>query len=73
MFLDTTNIYVQSGKGGNGMVHMHREKYKPRGGPDGGDGGRGGSVIIGRTDRKHLTKFPLQPALHCRRQTWRTK
>jgi len=40
MFLDTTNIYVQSGKGGNGMVHMHREKYKPRGGPDGGDGGR---------------------------------
>jgi len=46
MFLDTTNIYVQSGKGGNGMVHMHREKYKPRGGPDGGDGGRGGSVIF---------------------------
>lgn len=46
MFLDTVEIFVQSGKGGNGMVHMHREKYKPRGGPDGGDGGRGGNVIL---------------------------
>lgn len=58
MFLDTTNIYVQSGKGGNGMVHMHREKYKPRGGPDGGDGGRGGSVIIEVVPTLNtLTKF----------------
>jgi GTP-binding protein len=46
MFLDTIEIFVQSGKGGDGMVHMHREKYKPRMGPDGGDGGRGGSVIL---------------------------
>jgi len=58
MFLDTSNIFVQSGKGGDGMVHMHREKYKPRGGPDGGDGGRGGSVIIEVVPTLNtLTKF----------------
>jgi GTP-binding protein len=46
MFIDEALIYVRSGKGGNGMVHFHREKYMPRGGPDGGDGGRGGDVIF---------------------------
>src|SRR5512137_2303597 len=46
MFIDTAEIIVHSGKGGNGMVHFHREKYVPRGGPDGGDGGRGGNVIL---------------------------
>ncbi len=46
MFIDEAEIYVRSGKGGNGMVHLHREKYVPRGGPDGGDGGRGGDVIL---------------------------
>jgi len=45
-FFDTATIYVKSGKGGDGMAHFRREKYRPKGGPDGGDGGDGGSVII---------------------------
>lgn len=46
MFIDEAKIYVRSGRGGAGMMHFHREKYVPRGGPDGGDGGRGGDVIF---------------------------
>jgi len=46
MFIDEATIYVRSGRGGAGMMHFHREKYVPRGGPDGGDGGKGGDVIF---------------------------
>jgi GTP-binding protein len=46
MFIDQAEIYVSSGKGGNGIVHFRREKYVPRGGPDGGDGGKGGDIVF---------------------------
>lgn len=48
-FVDYVKIYCRSGKGGRGSAHMRREKYVPNGGPDGGDGGRGGHVICGET------------------------
>ncbi|HWB63689.1 MAG TPA: GTPase ObgE, partial [Chitinophagales bacterium] len=45
-FIDYVKIFCKSGKGGAGASHFHREKFVPKGGPDGGDGGRGGHIIL---------------------------
>lgn len=58
-FLDEVTIYVHAGSGGNGSMHFRREKYVPHGGPDGGDGGIGGNVIL-RADRTINTLFTFK-------------
>jgi GTP-binding protein len=67
-FVDETVLYVTSGKGGDGSASMHSEPYKPRGGPDGGSGGDGGSVIVEVTSGVHdlswLADHPHQRAEH---------
>ena len=62
-FVDYVKIYCRSGKGGRGSTHMRREKYVPNGGPDGGDGGRGGHVIL-RGNRNYWTLLHLKYDRH---------
>lgn len=50
-FVDYVKIYCRSGKGGGGSAHFRREKFEPKGGPDGGDGGRGGHIILRGNDQ----------------------
>jgi len=58
MFIDSAKIFIKSGNGGNGAVSFHREKYVPNGGPDGGDGGRGGDVaFMADEDLRTLADF----------------
>lgn len=67
IFVDQTKIYIQSGKGGDGCISFRREKYIPNGGPDGGDGGKGGDVIFevdsnANTlyDYRHIKKYKAE-------------
>jgi len=62
-FVDYIKIFAASGNGGKGSVHLHREKYITKGGPDGGDGGRGGHVIL-RGDNNLWTLFHLKFKKH---------
>lgn len=60
-FVDEVKIHVRAGDGGNGCVSFRREKYVPRGGPDGGDGGKGGDVVLQASSGKHtLLDFHFQ-------------
>ena len=65
MLIDRATIFVRSGKGGNGCLSFRREKYIPKGGPDGGDGGRGGDVVL-VADPSLDTLLPLTPRPHFR-------
>jgi GTP-binding protein len=67
MFADRVTVQIESGKGGDGCVSFRREKYVPRGGPDGGDGGKGGSVLI----RAEVGIDSLAALVH--RKHWRAK
>ena len=62
-FIDYVKIYCRSGKGGAGSMHFHRAKYLPKGGPDGGDGGKGGSIIL-RGNRNLWTLLHLKYQKH---------
>lgn len=62
-FVDYVKIFCRSGKGGAGSMHFHREKYIPKGGPDGGDGGRGGHIIL-RGNKDYWTLIHLKYARH---------
>lgn len=67
MFVDRIKVFAQAGKGGRGCVSFRREKFVPRGGPDGGDGGRGGNVIL-RADRHvdNLANLFYEPLLRAK-------
>lgn len=62
-FIDYVKILCRSGKGGAGSRHFHRAKYVPKGGPDGGDGGRGGHIIL-KGNRNMWTLLPLRYQRH---------
>src|SRR5437588_13027016 len=64
MFVDRIKVFAQAGSGGRGCVSFRREKFVPKGGPDGGDGGRGGDVIL-RADRQvdNLSNLFYEPII----------
>ncbi|MDV7186018.1 GTPase ObgE [Lutibacter sp. TH_r2] len=67
-FVDYIKVFASSGKGGGGSAHLHREKYITKGGPDGGDGGRGGHIIV-RANPNLWTLFHLKFKKHFRAES----
>ena len=62
MFYDEVKVSLRAGNGGDGCFSFRRAKYEPKGGPDGGNGGRGGSVVIvGDTNQADLTDYYFKP------------
>ena len=80
MFIDRAKIHIKAGDGGNGMVSFRREKYVPAGGPDGGDGGKGGDIVFEvdgglRTliDFRYMRKYVASPVRMAGRPSARAK
>ena len=68
MFIDEAKIRVKAGNGGNGCMAFRREKFVPRGGPSGGDGGRGGDVVMISSERHNtLVHFRFNPEYQAER------
>ena len=68
MFHDRARLWVQGGRGGDGSIHFRREKFVPKGGPDGGDGGRGGDVVlVADPRRRDLSGFRPNQKLRAQR------
>jgi len=68
MFHDRARLTAVAGRGGDGSIHFRREKYVPRGGPDGGDGGRGGDVVVVCDDSlRDLQRFTRRRKHHADR------
>ena len=67
MFVDETSISIYAGKGGDGSVHFRREKFIPKGGPDGGDGGKGGDIFFEAIENVHtLSTFRTVKTFHAK-------
>ncbi len=67
MFVDEAEAHLRAGKGGDGHAGFRREKFVPKGGPDGGDGGKGGDVVlIGDENVGDLAQFRYSPNLHAK-------
>src|SRR5258706_14523638 len=68
MFIDETTIRIKAGDGGNGCLAFRREKFVPRGGPSGGDGGRGGDIVMESSERHNtLVHFRFNPEYKAQR------